>query len=684
MGKVARFALTCAALAVAAPAGAQEAPPPATVEGARTFTPADFTRFAPRNALDMLRQVPGFVIREAAEQRGLGQATGNVLINGERVSGKSNDALTELSRVPAQNVVRIEVLDGATLDVPGLSGQVANIVTQATGISGQFAWQPEFRARFTDPLLTRGSASVSGKVGRIEYTIGLENNAFRSGAGGPTRIFDADGGFVDLREDVFTGNGEAPKLSGKFGRKATGGQIANLNLSVEGFFYDFVENGERSGPGLVDRRRRVTVDQTSYEYEIGGDYEFALAGGRLKLIALDRFEHEPFTQDVVTSFADLEPSVGNRFSNRADFRERIGRAEYRWKALGGDWQLSGEAAFNSLDNRSTLFDLMPGGDFEEVPLPGGTAKVEEDRYEVVASHGRTLSPKLSVQLSAGGEYSTLSQSGENGLTRDFWRPKGSVAVAWKPSPRTDVNVRLQRRVGQLNFFDFVATVNLSEDRENAGNPNLVPQQSWEAEVEATRNLGPWGTATLRAYGQLIDDIVDIVPIGETGESPGNIDRATLYGAEFKGTINFDPLGWRGAKLDTRVQLQGSRLEDPLTGETRPISNSLLRLANVSLRHDIPATDWAWGGSASYQHNALNTRLTEVGRSTEGPVFANLFIEHKDVLGLAVRATAGNLLGADSTFDRTVYAGRRTGPVAFVERRDRVIGPIFSFSVRGTF
>ena len=46
--------------------------PPAKVEGPRTFTPADFVRSAPNTALDMLRQVPGFAIREASQERGLG------------------------------------------------------------------------------------------------------------------------------------------------------------------------------------------------------------------------------------------------------------------------------------------------------------------------------------------------------------------------------------------------------------------------------------------------------------------------------------------------------------------------------------------------------------------------------------------------------------------------------------
>ena len=101
-----RLALSLALLPVLS-AMAQEAPPAATVEGARTYTPADFARYAPRNALDMLEQVPGFQIREADIERGLGEATGNVLINGQRVSGKSNDVLTQLGSIPAGNVVRI-------------------------------------------------------------------------------------------------------------------------------------------------------------------------------------------------------------------------------------------------------------------------------------------------------------------------------------------------------------------------------------------------------------------------------------------------------------------------------------------------------------------------------------------------------------------------------------------------
>jgi outer membrane receptor for ferrienterochelin and colicins len=689
--------LAAGLIAAAVPAGAQEtappdetAPAPATtpapesVEGPRTYSPEDFARFAPRNALDMLRQVPGFTIREAIEERGLGQATANVLLNGQRISGKSDDVATRLGRIPAQNVLRIEIRDGATLQIPGLSGQVANVVVRATGINGQFAWRPEFRRDFTDPLFTRFETSVSGSLGPVEYTLGLENQSSHSGAGGPTLIRDADGNFLERRDDVWTGEFEQPRISGRFVLDGPGSSVGNLNLSYRQYWYDYVENGLRTGPGRVDRNRRVRIEEDGHNYEIGGDFEFALLGGRLKLIGLDRFDHDVPETVVVTRFADGRPDQGDRFVRAGDESERIARGEYRWSAGGGDWQVSAEAAFNSLDNVSQLFALDPSGEFVPVPLPGGTARVEEDRYEVMGSYGRALAPNLRVQLTAGGEYSQLSQVGGGGLTRTFWRPKGTLSAAWKPDPATDVNLRLQRRVGQLNFYDFLASVNLTDDRENAGNPNLVPPQSWEAELELVRNLGAWGTTTLRPYFHWIEDIVDTIPIGATGESPGNIDSAIRYGVEWKSTINFDPAGWRGAKLDARFQVQETQVDDPLTGEPRRISNSLMRLAELGLRHDVPQTDWAWGTGLTYAFYARDYRLTEVGRLWEGPVWAYLYLEHKDVFGLTVRATMNNILGADSLWDRTVFVARRTGPIAFLEDRDRVIGPIFSFQIRGRF
>ena len=701
-------AMACALLSAASPALAQEAQPapstettepgaapetnetengaaPSATVGPRSFTPEDFARFAPRTALDMIQRVPGFTIRDAPQERGLGEATANVLVNGRRISGKSDDVAAQLGRITAQNVVRIEIVDGATLDVPGLSGQVANLITRSTRTNGQFAWRPEFRAHHTDPLLTRFESSVTGALGPVEYTLGLENQASRSGAGGRTQILGRNRDFLELREDVWTNDGEQPRASARFVYDGPGSSVANLNLSYRRFSYLYDERGERTlRPDEADRLRLVTEDVRGHEYEIGGDFDFALGPGRLKLIGLNRFEHEPVESEVLTDFVDGTSSTGSRLESVGDESERIARAEYRWRAGGGDWQVSAEAAFNSLDTVSHLFELDADGVFQEVAFPGGTGRVAEDRYEVMASYGRPLASNLTLQLSAGGEYSNLRQVGAGGLSRTFYRPKGQLALAWRATPRFDVNVRMQRRVGQLNFSDFLQSVNLGEDRENAGNPDLVPPQSWELDIEGIRNLGRYGTTSLRLYGRWYDDIVDIVPIGATGESPGNIDHAIVYGFEWKTTFNFDPMGWRGARLDARLQLQNSRVDDPLTGLPRRISDNLMRLVEVGLRHDIADTDLAWGFNINHEIYAPSVRLTEIGRQWEGPVWGSLFAEHKDVFGLTVRATLGNVFGARSMWERTVYEGRRTGPVDFFEDRNRTIGPVFSFSIRGRF
>jgi hypothetical protein len=692
--RVRRSGTLAAALlaSAAAPAIAQEtgdAPPPEApakpgVEGARSYTPADFTRFAPRTALDMLRQVPGFSIEGVSQERGLGQASGNVLINGQRISGKSNDAVTELGRIPAKSVTRIDIVDGATLNIAGLSGQVANVIAQAGGAKGQFEYRPEFRARNTRPILTRGAASVSGKTGPIDYTLGLRNDAGGGGADGPTTILDGTGAVSDRRLEFFRSKVDQPRISGSLKYDGPGSQIGNLNGSFQLFYFDFLELSRRTGPGQVDRTRRFEQSEDEYNYEVGGDYEWALGPGRLKLIGLHRFEHSPSSQTSVISFADERSPTGNRFSQTGDETETVGRAEYRFKAGPNDFQLSAEAAFNSIDSVGELFLLQSDGEFEQVPLPGGTAKVTEARYEGAITYGRTLSPTFSIQASLGYEYSKLEQTGEFGKTRTFYRPKGFLSAAWQPNPRLAINAKIERRVGQLNFFDFLSSVNLGGGSQNQSNPDLVPPQSWDAEIEFAQDLGRYGNTTVKLYGRLIDDIVDQIPIGLTGEAPGNLEQATVIGIDGRSTLQLEPFGLKGARLDLRAQLQRTRLDDPLTGESRPISGNLVRFGEATFRYDLPGSDWAFGSSASHFRPAKVYRLSQLIFNNEGPVFMSAYAENKDVLGLTMRATVSNLLGAESVLDRVNYLGRRTDPVSFVEVRRRKIGPIFSFLVSGTF
>lgn len=686
--------MAAALLQIAAPLVAQSPPAPLQDGGeSGTYVPADFVQFAPTNALDMLRQVPGFAIRQQDSGRGLGQASGNVLINGERLSSKSNSAEDQLSRIPPGNVIRIEIVDGASLNIPGLSGRVANIVVQSSSISGQFEWEPQLPTEYAIARWSQGKVSVSGTAGAVGYTVALANSPFRGGTGGPSRIVGGDGTPREQRFVTTRSSGDYPTLSGAFRIDGPGSSVANLNLSYEWDMFHSRELDQRAYAGSPDQlyaEGALRNRDNGHYYEIGGDVDFALGPGRLKLIGLASREASDFSTQFVLDYADARDSIGSRFTLDAQSREDILRAEYSWRMLGGDWQLSGEAAFNRLDNVAGLYRLNSLGTFVALPFPEGTGGVTEDRYEGALSYGRPLTDKLTLQIALGGEYSQIAQTGPNAEQRAFRRPKGSLSLAWKPEAGLDIAFELRRTVGQLDFGDFLADVNLGDNNANSGNNQLVPSQAWEAEIEVAKNFGRWGSATLKLYEQHIQDFVTIVPLpganpGELVESQGNVDGARLRGLTLNGTLELAPLGFKGAKFDLRSNFQLSSIEDPVTGEKRSFDSTRPHNFELDFRHDIPASDVAWGVSFRDTKFGPYYRLTEVTYDYTNSRFLGLFVEHKNVFGLTVRARWNNLLHGKGIYYRTAYDGpRSTAPIAFVEDEQRTLGTIWNFLVKGNF
>ncbi|MEJ7775941.1 MAG: hypothetical protein WKF52_00820 [Sphingomicrobium sp.] len=406
----------------------------------------------------------------------------------------------------------------------------------------------------------------------------------------------------------------------KFGLDGPGSSVGHLTLAYTPYWAPGSRRDRRESVTGETRNRTSVTELNGWYYDVNADYEIAIGPGRLKLIGLRHYDDEPIDQTQIDRFGSGAPDQGVRFVRASKIGETIGRAEYGWKSGKNDWQLSLERAFNSLDQKGSLSFLSPDGEFEEADFPEGTGKVTEVPYEGIATLSRPLTSKLDLQVAGGGEISYLDRVDDELKPRKFFRPKGSLTLGWRPSAGWDARFKLRRRVGQISFYDFLAQPELSEDRENAGNPDLVPPQSWEAETEIARELGAWGKTRLRTWYHRIDDIIDIIPIGEDGQGIGNLPRATRIGAESTSTINFDPMGFKGAKIDATVGFQKSSVKDPLTGEKRPISGNRDFWWQANFRHDIPGTDYAWGANANYGHYNKYYYLTEVsaaGRAATG-------------------------------------------------------------------
>ena len=503
------------------------------------FFPEDFVQFAPLNARDMVERIPGFRLsdsREQDESRGLGQATENVLINGQRISSKSSSAADILERIPAATVERIELREGTSLDIPGLSGLVVNVIAEADGITGTWA----YRARVIDgqtPLYYGGELSLSGQRNELGWTANVLIEPRGSAGTGEEIFVDPDRNVLETRDLVQ--KNLFPNIEASAGLRWTpaSGVIANLNADYINEKRDQREAADRFPANDVAFRQFIEdIDESSLA-ELSGDIEFDALIGRLKLIGVYSDRNSPFTSKRDRTDVFGAPIEETFFRQITDETELILRSEYKWEALGGGWEASLEAAENTLDSTSFLLESLGGADLSAVDIGDTNVAVEETRTEGFLTYSRQIGEKVQVQLSFGTEISEITSSGVNGQNRTFTRPKGGATLSWQYAPDTTFNARLNRRVGQLDFFDFVSQLDLNDGENQVGNSDIVPEQSWRLEFEVEQQFGAWGAGNILVFAEALEDIVDQIPVG-TGEGPGNIDEGSRYGIEFEGTLNF--------------------------------------------------------------------------------------------------------------------------------------------------
>ncbi|MEO1642109.1 MAG: outer membrane beta-barrel protein, partial [Pseudomonadota bacterium] len=610
-------------------------------EAGQVYVPADFERFAPRTALDLLVQIPGFTIRGGGGGRGFGQAQENVLINGKRISAKTTSSTDVLQQLSADNVVRIVIVEGADLDIPGLTGQVANVITTAEGISGTWNYRQRYRENLR-PVFDWFDVSVNGTAGDVKWRAGLSSNHGRGANAGRENITDGAGSLIQYREEDFTSHRLRVFLETGLVWDPADSREASLNASYGLREIDDQEFSTRFAPDGTEQSRAIfAFAEDEWESEVSGDFAFDLGPGRLKLIGLQRNEDSAFTDNFKFGASDGSASSDSIFLQSIYENETILRGEYSWQGANeSDWQASLEGVYNLLESDEVLFagDLFTSPVL--VPESVDGIKVEEYRYEAFLTHGRQLRPNLRLQASLGAEYSEVTSDGANAQTRSFTRPKGSIAFLWEARENLTINTELSRSVGQLSLFDFVPDVDLDDGLNQSGNVDIVPAQTTRLEMQFERDYGKWGNTTLTLYGEQIDDIVDRIPITFTDamgnttirEARGNLDSATRYGFDIAGTFLFDAIGWKGAQLDYEFDYRQSEVEDPLTGNTRRISGDKIRFIDLEFRQDISGTDWAYGWEIENYYESAVFRLNATSAYEAVPYFGGIFVEHKDIFG----------------------------------------------------
>ena len=282
-------------------------------------------------------------------------------------------------------------------------------------------------------------------------------------------------------------------------------------------------------------------------YEISGDVTRPFGQGAVKLVLLgNRRERENFD----SNYNRLNDATIGGFEQTqvSRYDEAIGRISVTQPdILGFSTELGAELAYNQLDNSTILVLLGPGGAQAPVALPIGTAQVGEWRTESYVNFGRAIAPGLRFDATLAYEASNLTVSGDATEQRSLQFFKPGLTLDWKGGDGWHVQASARREVAQLNFFDFLSSAELANDRVNGGNANLVPQRSWEMRLTVDRPVLGKGLIKLDLGHDSVSALQDRILTPDGFDAPGNLGTGTRNFANVTFDAPLDSLGLRAVR-----------------------------------------------------------------------------------------------------------------------------------------
>ncbi len=658
-------------------APADLAPPAAASEGVTAYPLAFFIAGNPSNALDMINRLPGFTFEAGEVVRGFASAAGNVLIDGKRPTSKATTLDDTLKRIPAEAVVRIELIRGGAtgIDMQGRS-VMANVIRSTAAVTDSSVILQAKRFG-NSHVLPRGEFQITQRKGPLVWSAGLQafsEEDVSTGDGTQTRRNRAgaiyESGLLDIDSKSST---YQATLEGELTRA---NDVIRLNAAlrrVDQGYDETVDVNNNVG-------RLISIDKSIFDYtvdkaELGGDYTRTLpADITLRVLALQTYTH-----DVRDGFSSLRgANTVVRETGKAG--ESIARATLsqsrsaRLTLEGG-----GEAAFNFLDAGSA----RTANGIVQV-LPNANVRVEEKRAEGFAKASIRANAKLSMELEARAEVSRISQTGDTNNARSFFFAKPRALVTYKASPTREVRLRFEREVGQLNFKDFAASSALDAGTVNVGNADLRPEHSWVAEATGEQRF--WGRGSLvvtYAHGW-ISDAVDLIPINGAFDAPGNIGSGARDTLVVGITMPLERLGVPGGLFKATNTWAWSKVTDPVTLRSRRIGVQRPSEFQVRLSQDLPKLNASWGIDSNLRYEDKAYRINEVRSNVKGAFFT-LYAEWRVRPDLSLRGEIGNLTARSRLRYRQQYVGSRAANIlSYDERRAWQFDQVMTLRLRKTY
>ena len=647
----------------------------------QVYDAAYFASYVPATALQMVERVPGFAIETIDPTvRGFGQTAGNVVINGQRPSAKSETLQTILARIPANRVARIEIGPGDQFgsDFSG-KAQVLNLVLNA---SGGLAGTMEASALrdFTGKVRPAGSASALLKRGPSTFNASVTLANATTTEEGTDRIVLLPGQTErEFRRKLNTIDDPNLALAGSWEYDGGTNRTAHLNgrMSIDRF--RLTQRNDVFPAVGPQRDDRLLQRWYKDEYEVGGDVTRPLAGGGLKVIGLARRSNRD-NSDILYNRIDSNVIDGFKQTLNDSLQETLARIVWSRGNVGG-WtvETGAEGVLNRLDSNVDLFSFDATGGQTRIDLPVDQALVKEVRGEAFFNAGKPLSSTLRLDLGVTQEVSRLTVTGDAKAERSLSFLKPKITLDWKPTPKLRAQLTVQRTVAQLQFEDFVSGAELANERVNGGNPDLLPQRAWEALATVERRILGDGLYKLELGYNQVSKVQDRIPTPEGFDAPGNLGNGHMLIVRNRIDAPLGKFGIKGGRLTLYGSYVSTSVVDPYTFRSRPFSGTALFFGEATFRQDLNKI--AWGFTVGGQTSSTFYRRDETDRSFQNGPSASAFVEWRPDGRTSLNFMIDNLISTSGGRERTFYAPDRSSLTAFQSEarvRNRHVVPSLTF------
>ena len=665
-----------------------------------------FDGFYPVSANDMLNRIPGInlALRGGSSGRGLGAGEGEVLINGQRTTGKNNEGRDQLNRITANQVDYIEIIRGTSENVDIRSGgQVVNVVLLESSSRSSTTIETETRRARNGTFDSGGQVSVAGTRKNIDYIVNFQ-------ADPGYRYWDSDE-FTYDRDDNLIGTEKQEVHRDETEYSGNVNLGFNMNKSV------FKVNGlfEERGDSPTDRERiisdfsagtvRVQDDQqstTRKNWEVGGDYEYETNSDsrfRVLFIVNDRNStYDRIRYDVANE--ELEP---NLFLDRLTRdRERIVRTSFiRNLSRNQGIELGAEGAQTIRDSDLRMGLNTPGepspnyGNLVPVSIDNSKSTVQELRYEPFTIHNWQINDRMSLESRLLYETSTIEQKGDVSRERSFSFVKPKIDYRYNLTQSFQVRLEIERDISQLSFSDFSASVDSNDEEKNtfAGNPEIVQEKLWRYDLNLEYRLpNDLGVINSQIYYRDAEDHIDRIDVSPSPDdlrsARGNIGDGKWYGVSFDISAKLDPLKIQNALFTTRIRIRDSEFTDPFLGIKRRREGNGRWGLNMGFRHDLTSKRLTYGINYSNDSNDGEGRkqfdIDDIEERLNQPSMS-AYIEKRAFDNLTFRFESRNLTENQWCRRRTRFDGHiRDGQVREIEDYCSRSGIQLALRVRATF